>query len=79
MKTLYVTQGQLVTLKDMLARTKRGIEQTRTNITRMSQRTHEPGSKIEQTRIDGILRLEEIVLYQERVIATLTAVLGVAE
>lgn len=76
MYKLFASPRQLVTLQDMLARTKRGIEQTRANIKRMSERKHEPGSKLEQTQRDAIARLEEIVLYQARVITTLTAVLG---
>lgn len=76
MRKLYADQAQLTTLKEMLARTTRGIEQTKANIKRMAAREHQAGSSLEQRRIEGIKRLEEIVEFQQRVITTLTAVLG---
>jgi len=75
MQNLKIDDGQLATLKEMLARTTRGIEQTRANIKRMMERKYEPGSKIDLRRIEGVARLTDIVHFQERVIATLTPML----
>jgi len=75
MHKLFADQGQLTTLKEMLARTTRGIEQTRANIKRIQSYKHEPGSKLAARQVEAIERLEDIVMFQERVIATLTAIL----
>lgn len=75
MQNLQINDDQLGTLKEMLARTTRGIEQTRANIKCMLERKYEPGSKIDLRRIEGVARLTDIVHFQERVIATLTPML----
>lgn len=61
-------------LQEILKRTAGGRAQVLVSITRMRNRTH-TDPRLDQRRVDGIQRLEEIVAYQARVIETVTDLL----